>query len=60
MNFNRYILTSVLLKAVSAVHSARLVGLDRANTMGRSLNEAMSRRISGVNKPGVAEAPIKI
>lgn len=52
--------TSVLLNAASAVHSARLVGLERAKMIGLSLNNAIACRISGVKSPGVAEAPIKI
>jgi hypothetical protein len=39
------------------VHSALLVGLLRAKMMGCSLNDAMSRRISGVNAPPAADAP---
>lgn len=57
---NNEIYTSVFWKASSAVHSARLVGFERANTIGRSLFLAMSLRISAVNNPGVADAPIKI
>lgn len=52
--------TSVLLNAASAVHSARLVGLERAKIIGLSLKEAMACKISGVKSPGVADAPIKI
>lgn len=52
--------TSVFWNACSAVHSARLVGFERANIIGRSLNSPISFRISGVNKPGVADAPINI
>lgn len=53
-------LTSVFSKASWAVHSARLVGFDNAKTIGFSLFLPMSRNISGVNRPGVADAPIKI
>lgn len=56
----RVVHTSVLLNAASAVHSARLVGLERAKMIGRSLQAAISCRISGVKRPGVADAPIKI
>lgn len=58
--FNKIVFTSVFWNACSAVHSARDVGFERANTIGRSLNFAISWRISGVKSPGVAEAPIII
>lgn len=57
---NPMLLTWVFWNASSAVHSARLVGFDNANTIGRSWNLAISWRISGVNSPGVADAPIII
>ncbi|KAH3725042.1 hypothetical protein DPMN_050871 [Dreissena polymorpha] len=49
--------TSVKLYASSAVHSAMLVGLERAKMIGRSLKAAMSRRIVSVNAWGTAAAP---
>lgn len=35
-----------------------MVGLLRANTMGRLLKDAISRKISGVNTPPTAAAPV--
>lgn len=51
-------LTSVLVYACSAVHSALLVGLLKANITGLSLLFAISRKISGLKAPPAAEAPI--
>ncbi len=41
------------------MHSALLVGLDKAKMMGRSLNDAMSRMISSVNACPIVAAPRK-
>lgn len=43
--------TSVYLYASSAVHSALLVGLERANIIGLSLKSAIRFKIAGVNAP---------
>ena len=45
--------------ACSAVHSALLVGLLRANMMGLSLSLAIVLTISSVKTAGMAAAPIK-
>ena len=45
--------------ASAAVHSALLVGFDKANTMGLSLNSAMSFKMLASNNPPCADAPIK-
>ncbi len=46
-----------MVYACSAVHSALLVGLLRANMMGLSLKSAIAVRISSVKAPGTAAAP---
>lgn len=52
-----YILTSLKLYASSAEHSDILVGLLRANMIGRSLKAAISLIIPSVNACGTAAAP---
>lgn len=54
---NMYILTSLKLYASSAEHSDILVGLLRANMIGRSLKAAISLIIPSVNACGTAAAP---
>jgi hypothetical protein len=48
---------SVYLYASSAVHSALLVGLDKANTIGLLLIEAIFFNIDSVNTPEIADTP---
>lgn len=50
-------ITSVSLKHCSAVHSALLVGLLRANMIGLSLKDAMSLIIFSVKAPATAATP---
>eukprot|EP00736_Rhodelphis_marinus_P002151 Rmarinus@m.4521 len=49
---------SVQCTACVAVHSALDVGLDRANTMGRSFSSAILRMIGSVNVFGWADTPM--
>ena len=49
----------VMAPTSSAVHSAMLVGLERAKMMGASLKRAMSLMISSVKTLGTAAAPIR-
>lgn len=53
-------LTFVYVYACSAVHSALLVGFDKAKITGLALNSDILAKISGVNAPAMAAAPINI
>src|SRR5712691_9656774 len=49
---------SVFLTASSNVHSLLLDGFESGNTMGRSFNDAILRRMSGVNAPPMVDRPM--